>query len=96
MKKGLKTQTLILFRKLGLLCRKPAPFKPQIRIQKSIAPDGTPIDHEDLAFAKNSLMGINIMGKDKKVCHYDYRTHSCRCGVTIQSLKEGENCPLKK
>lgn len=96
MKKGLKTRTFLFLRKIGLLCSKPEPYKPHIRIQKSISPDGTPIDHENLAFAKNSLMGTNKMKRDRKVCHYDYRTHSCRCGVTIESLKEGEYCPLKK
>jgi len=95
MKKGFKTNLFIFLRKIGVLCAKPKPYKPQIRIQKSVSPDGKTVDHEDLAFAKNAMMGVNKMKKDKKMCHYDYRTHSCRCGITLQDLKEDINCPLK-
>lgn len=95
-KRNITTHFLRLLRKLGMLCKKPQPFKPQIRIQKSVNAEGQEMDHNDLMLAKNKLHGLNHVGKDKKMCQYDFRTHSCRCGMNIEKLKEGENCHLNK
>lgn len=95
-KRNITTSFLLLLRKVGMLCKKPTPYKPTIRIQRSVDMDGESINHKDLMFAKNILSGIHSEGKDKKMCHYDFRTHTCRCGITIEKLKQNKNCPLSK
>lgn len=81
---------------MGLLCKKKQKPKQQLRIQKSINSDGTLIDHEDFILAKKVLPNTTQLGKDKKSCHYDFRTHTCRCGITLDYLKMGSNCPIKQ
>lgn len=95
-KRNITTHFLRMLRKVGLLCKKPAPYKPKLRIQKSVDVDGTVISHDDLILAKTTLHGVTGTGKDKKMCHYDYRTHSCRCGMTIEKMKAGEICGIKR
>lgn len=95
-KRNIKTSFLLLLRKVGMLCKKPQPFKPQLKIQKSVNAMGEDISHKDLMYAKNVLQGIHPTGKDKKMCHYNFRTHTCRCGMTLEKLKQKENCPLSK
>ena len=92
-KRNLKTSFLLILRRIGVLCKKTPQFKPSIRIQHSINPEGDSINHEDFMFAKNTLQGVNNVGKDKKMCNYDFRTHTCRCGVTLEKLKEIKKCP---
>lgn len=95
-KRNLTTHLLRMLRKVGMLCKKPVPQKPKLKIQKSVDADGNDISHDDLMFAKNILYGINNVGKNKKMCHYDFRKHTCRCGMTIEKLKAGEHCSIKK
>lgn len=40
-KRNLKTAMLLMLRKAGYLCKKPAPAPKGIRVSKSIQPDGT-------------------------------------------------------
>jgi hypothetical protein len=40
-KRNLKTAMLLMLRKAGYLCKKPAPAPRGIRVSKSIQPDGT-------------------------------------------------------
>ena len=47
-------------------------------------------------FAKNHLPHIHKSNKDKKLCHYDFREHTCRCGIDLAQLKEGKRCGLDK
>ena len=87
---------LLLLRRIGLLCKKEQPYVPKLKIQKSVAPSGDSINHKDFMFAKNALLNVNELGKEKKICHYDFRTHSCRCGITLNDLKLDKHCSLKK
>ena len=77
----------LFLRKIGFLCKKEQPYIPKLRIQKSISHEGEPINHKDFMFAKNALLNVNDLGKEKKLCHYDFRTHNCRCGITLNDLK---------
>lgn len=95
MKRGIKTRIFINLRKIGMLCKKTEPYKPKLKLQKSISYDGKHINHEDFMFAKNSLQGVNQLGKDKKMCHYDFQSHICRCGMTLEKLKLKQKCILK-
>jgi len=96
MKRGIKTRILIALRKVGLLCRKEIPYKPKLKISKSLDSSGKPTNHIDFMFAKNALQGVNKPNKARKICHYDYQSHTCRCGIDLQKLIEGNNCPLKQ
>jgi hypothetical protein len=92
-KRNFNTGFLLMLRKIGVLCKKTPPFKPSIKIQHSVNSEGDTINHEDFMFAKNILQGINNVGKNKRMCNYDFRTHTCRCGVTLEKLKEIKKCP---
>jgi hypothetical protein len=95
MKRGVKTKMFSFLRKMGMLCRKENPQNPRLRIKKSIDHNGNTTNHMDFIFAKSALYGVNKYNKDKKLCHYDFQKHSCRCGITLEKLKQNENCPLK-
>jgi len=87
------TYVLLIFKKIGLIYKKNKPEKPlKIRIQKTLNHKGEVISHEDFMFAKNNLPHIHKINKDKKICHYDFRKHTCRCGINIDLLKKGEKC----
>ena len=75
-KRTILTYVFLLLRKIGLLCKKEQPYIPKLKIQKSISYKGETIDHKDFMFAKNALMNVNDMGKERKLCHYDFRTVS--------------------
>lgn len=77
--------------------KKQAPTgKARLRIAKSIDASGNQIDHNDIIIAKSALYGVNKDNKDRKLCHYDFIKHTCRCGITITDLKEGKGCPIKE
>ncbi len=73
----------------------PTVGKSRLRIGKSIGVDGKEIDHNDIIVAKSALYGVNKHNKDRKLCNYDFIKHSCRCGITLDALKEGKGCPIK-
>ena len=75
--------------------KKPTVGKSRLRIAKSIGVDGKEIDHNDIIIAKSALYGVNKDNKDRKLCHYDFIKHTCRCGITLDALKEGKGCPIK-
>lgn len=95
-----KKSTLVTFiflklKKFGLLCKKNKEEKKlKIRIQKTLNHKGEIISHEDFMFAKNNLPHIHKINKDKKICHYDFRKHTCRCGINIDLLRRGEKCRI--
>lgn len=93
MKKNAKL--LLFLRKIGLLCKKKQPYKPKLKLSKSVNSLGKEINHKDIMFAKNALQGVAKNNKDRRLCYYDYTLHSCRCGLTLDKLKQNENCPLK-
>ena len=95
-KKSLLTHVFLFLRKTGLLCKKEQPFVPKLKIQQSVDPSGESIDHKDFMFAKNALLYVTELGKEKKICHYNFRTHTCRCCITLSDLKSDKNCSLKK
>ena len=95
-KRSVLTHVFLFLRKVGLLCKKQQPYVPKLKIQQSVSPSGDSINHKDFMFAKNALLHVNELGKEKKICHYNFRTHTCRCGITLSDLKSDNNCPLKK
>jgi hypothetical protein len=96
MKRGIKTRIFIGLRKLGMLCKKTEPYKPKLKLQKSLTYGGEIANHEDFMFAKNALQGINkSFSKDRKQCQYNFQTHICRCGITLEKLKNQEQCLIK-
>ena len=93
--KSLSSYIFFFLRHIGLLSKKPIPSEPlKVRIQKTISYRGEIISHEDFMFAKNHLPHIHKSNKDKKLCHYDFREHTCRCGIDLAQLKEGKRCGL--
>jgi hypothetical protein len=95
-KRRLSTYIFLSLRKIGLLCKKEQPKKPlKIRVQKTLNHNGEVISHDDFMFAKNHLPHVHKINKDKKLCHYDFREHKCRCGIDLQQLKEGKRCKLE-
>jgi hypothetical protein len=96
MKRGIKTKIFIGLRKLGMLCEKAEPYKPKLKLSKSIDAKGEDINHKDFMFAKNALQGVNKPNKARKMCHYDFQSHTCRCGITLEKLKNQEQCPIKQ
>jgi hypothetical protein len=95
-KRSVLTPVFLFLRKVGLLCKKQQPYVPKLKIQQSVSPSGDSINHKDFMFAKNALLHVNELGKEKKICHYNFRTHTCRCGITLSDLKSDKNCSLKK
>jgi hypothetical protein len=95
-KRSVLTHVFLFLRKVGLLCKKQQPYVPKLKIQQSVSPSGDSINHKDFMFAKNALLHVNELGKEKKICHYNFRTHTCRCGITLSDLKNDKNCSLKK
>jgi hypothetical protein len=94
--KSLSSYIFFILRKIGLLCKKNIPTKPlRVKIQKTLNHKGEVISHEDFMFAKNHLPHVHKLNKDKKICHYDFRTHKCRCGIDLVQLKEGKRCSLE-
>ena len=96
MKKGIKARIFIGLRDLGLLCKKEKPYKPRLKLQKSISPDGETIDHSDFTFAKNALSISHNVGRSKQQCQYNFSTHTCRCGITLDKLKNKQKCSYEK
>lgn len=70
-------------------------YIPKLRIQKSITPEGKELDHTDLMIAKDALRNSHVIGKETKLCMYDYSKHTCRCGITLNDLKNNKHCPNK-
>jgi hypothetical protein len=75
-KRDLKTWFLLVLRHAGMLCRKPKPEKPGLRIAYSIYPEReiTPIQAEIHVW-------IETKKTSRKNCKFDSRTMSCPCGV---------------
>jgi hypothetical protein len=75
-KRNLNTWFLIHLRKLGMLCKKPAPAPKRIRISRTVYPDGniTPIQAEQHIWAETKKAG-------RKNCQFDVITATCPCGV---------------
>lgn len=94
-KRGFSTYLYLFMRKIGLLSHKKYPNeKLTIKIQKSVYFDGSEINHDDFMLAKNLLPKNYKGGKNKKTCQYDFRSHTCRCGINLQELKNGKKCSI--
>jgi hypothetical protein len=95
MRRKLPTYIFLILKRFNLLCKRKLSYKPlKLRIQKTLNHKGEVINHEDFMFAKNNLPHIHKINKDKTICHYDFRTHTCRCGISLDLLKKGEKCRL--
>lgn len=96
MRRSFSTYIFLILRRLGLLKNKKYPKeKLTIKVQKTLNHNGEVISHDDFMFAKNHLPHVHKMNKDRKLCHYDFREHKCRCGVDLQQLREGKKCKLE-
>lgn len=72
------------------------PYKPTLlHISKSVDANGNDLDPNDLMIAKNALKGLHQNHKNKQTCQYNFIKHECYCGMTLEKLKNGENCSLK-
>ena len=82
-KSSLKTIILLRLRKLGLLCKKPAPYKPQVRVSKTVYPDieMAPIDREVHVYLEAKKMSVNG-------CKFDVVARKCVCGLTMDQFGE--------
>lgn len=76
-KRNLSTWFLLQLRRLGMLCKKPAPVAPRIRIASTVYPDGNvrAIDAERHVWIETKKSG-------RRNCQFDSNTMSCVCGVT--------------
>jgi hypothetical protein len=92
MTRNWKTPLLIFLRKLGLLCRKPQPPKPGLRIGSTVYP-------------KDSIPMVKWMADDYlqrkkdsyKLCKFDVENRTCECGVSLEKFGEkGCNNRTKK
>ena len=82
-RKSLKTFIFLRLRRIGMLCRKPRPYKPVVRVSKTVLPDQqlTNIDRE-----------IHVYLETKKVaakgCKFDTEQRTCECGYTMNLFGE--------
>ena len=78
-----KTLIFLQLRRLGLLCRKPKPYKPIIRVSKTVFPDVdlATIDREVHVYLETKKMSA-------KNCKFDTAKKSCECGYTIENFGE--------
>lgn len=83
MTRNWKTPILLLLRKIGLLCRKPKPPKPGLRIASTVYPkDSIPIV---------KWMADDYLQRKKdsyKLCKFDVETRTCGCGVSLEKFGE--------
>ena len=82
MRKRFKVRVFSMLRKLGLLCKAPAPYvKPRIRIKHTVYPSDsvTPLEAEihNVLTMKKSLY---------KSCKFDLETRTCECGIDINKF----------
>jgi hypothetical protein len=90
-KRNLSTKFLLALRHLGMLCKKPVPVKPVIKISHTVLPDGyiSPIDSARHVWLENKKSGI-------KNCEFDIDAGRCeRCGLTVDGFSRGE-CTKRK
>lgn len=92
---SIKLECLKIIRTVFGKKKQPTTGKSRLRIAKSIGVDGKEINHNDVIIAKSALYGVNKDNKDRKLCHYDFIKHTCRCGITLDDLKAGKGCPIK-
>lgn len=82
-RKSLKTFIFLRLRRLGMLCRKPKPYKPTIKIQKTVYPDVqlSNIDREIHVYLETKKMAA-------KGCKFDTFKRVCECGYTMDKFGE--------
>ena len=90
MKRNIKTYALLALRRWGMICRKPRPTKPGLKIAYTVYPDErlTPIDSEIYVYLETKKMSY-------KNCKFDPSKRTCECGVSLDSFGAA-GCPNKK
>jgi len=68
------THTLLLLRKLGMLCKKPQPIK-RLRISRTVWPD------RDSDIDSQRHVWVETKKTTRQSCKFDLTTASCVCGV---------------
>ena len=81
-KRNSKTNLLILFRKAGLICKKPKYIKPTIKVQSTYYPTTptTPIESARFIFLQNKL------SSRLKGCSFNPRLETCECGADVDQF----------
>lgn len=82
-RKSLKTFIFLRLRRMGMLCRKPRPYKPVVRVSKTVLPDKqlTNIDREVHVYLETKKTAA-------KGCKFDTDTRTCECGYTMEIFGE--------
>ena len=82
MRNKFRLRVFSILRKLGLLCKKPAPYvKPRLRIKHTVYPGDnvTPLEaeiHNVLSTKKSAY----------RSCKFDLDTRTCECGVELNKF----------
>lgn len=90
-----KAKLLSFLRKYRLICKtKKRPYKPVLRIAKTIQPEGdhTIIGTQIHIYLTNKKIAAEKLGKN---CKFDIENRSCVCGFTMEEFGE-KGCCLKK
>jgi hypothetical protein len=92
-----KFKILSSLRGIGMFKKKKPTTYSKLMIRSAIKPDGTRFDHSDFVLAKQRLRGIHkhYDHTQYQTCQYDFINNTCRCGLTIDKIKDGGNCVLK-
>lgn len=93
-KNSFKVKFLSWLRTMGMICRKPVPASPRIRIQKTVNVDGTVTQHGTLRsqpLSENNIATArHIWIEAKKAaasnCKFDSVSETCVCGVDIDDF----------
>jgi hypothetical protein len=89
-KRNIQTSALLLFRRLGMLCKLPRDQKPTLRIARTVYPAErvTSIESEQHVWIQTKLIS-------RPNCKFDANTGKCPCGAA--SIEEfALNCNSNK
>lgn len=89
-KRNLQTRIFLLMRRLGMLCKKPRPSKPVIRIQSTVHAHET-ADVTGVArfvFLQNKLT-------TRPGCKFDPVIEKCECGRSVDEFLKETKCNAK-
>lgn len=105
-KRNFQTFILRMMRRAGMLCKKPQPERPRIRVSKSIMPDGTEVKLPPIV-TKSELVNptpmkseIHVWIESKKSalknCRFDSAEGMCQCGIDLEDFANNGCKTIKK
>lgn len=106
-KRDFQTFVLRMMRRAGMLCKKPQPERPRIRVSKSVLPDGSEVKlppvvmKEELVNPAPFKSEVHIWIESKKAalkdCKFDSEAGMCICGIDLDDFaSKGCNKNKKK